>query len=58
MVQLGADFFQGTGAAPPGYGHDYAPADYIDAWRALTEPAGWTDDDSRRLKLVFAGHQR
>jgi len=55
---LGADFFQGTGAAPMGYGHDYAPADYIDAWRALTEPAVWTDDDSRRLKLVFAGHQR
>jgi len=54
MVQLGADFFQATEAAPPGFGHDYAPAHYIDAWRALTEPTGWTDDDLRRLKLLFA----
>lgn len=56
--QLGADFFQATEAAPPGFGHAYAPADYIDAWRALTEPTGWSDDDLRRLRLLFAGYQR
>jgi len=53
MVQLAADFFQGTDAAPVGYGHDFAPAHYIDAWRALTDPDDWTEDDTRRLKALF-----
>jgi len=27
---------------PVGYGHVYAPADYIDAWYEVTQPPGWT----------------
>jgi uncharacterized membrane protein len=57
MVQLAADFMQGTEAAPIGYGHDFAPADYIDAWLALTAPPGWTDEDTRRLKSLFAAYR-
>ena len=45
-------------APPLGYGHDFAPAHYVDAWLALTEPAGWTDADTRRLKSLFATYRR
>jgi uncharacterized membrane protein len=58
MVQLAADMAAGTGAAPLGYGHNFAPAHYIDAWVALTEPADWTEEDTRRLKSVFAAYHR
>ena len=34
---------------PPGFGHDYA-TDYADGWAAVLPPAGWTDDDTRRLE--------
>jgi uncharacterized membrane protein len=36
--------------APVGYGHVYAPADYIDAWNAVTQPPGWTPDQLAALK--------
>jgi uncharacterized membrane protein len=58
MVQLAADLAEGTDAAPLGYGHNFAPGHYIDAWLALTEPTGWTGDDTRRLKALFAAYQR
>jgi uncharacterized membrane protein len=58
MVQVAADLAAGTEAAPLGYGHNFAPADYIDAWVALTEPRGWTAGDSRRLKSLFATYRR
>jgi uncharacterized membrane protein len=54
MVQLAADM-PVAGAAPPGYGHNFAPEHYIDAWLALTEPKGWTEADTRRLKSLYAG---
>ncbi|WP_273500822.1 alpha/beta hydrolase [Paracoccus sphaerophysae] len=38
--------------APPGHGHAYVAADYIGPWHAVTAPAGWTEEDNRRL----AGH--
>jgi uncharacterized membrane protein len=41
------------GSAPPGFGHEFAPADYIDAWVALTEPEGWTEADLERLRSLF-----
>jgi uncharacterized membrane protein len=34
MLQLAADMVVGT--APPGFGHEYATADYNNAWLALT----------------------
>jgi uncharacterized membrane protein len=57
-VQVAADLAAGTEAAPLGYGHNFAPAHYIDAWIALTEPAAWTDGDSQRLKSLFSTYHR
>jgi uncharacterized membrane protein len=51
MLQLAADMVVGT--APKGFGHEYAPEHYIDAWLALTEPAGCTASDVGRLKDFF-----
>ena len=39
---------------PLGHGHNFAPDDYIEAWLALTEPAGWTEPEIGRLKALFA----
>ena len=58
MLQIAADLAAGTEVVPLGYGHNFAPAHYIDAWLALTEPAGWTDEDTRRLKERFVGYRR
>ena len=58
MLQVAADLAAGTEAAPLGYGHNFAPAHYIDAWRAVTEPVGWTDGHSQRLKSVFGTYRR
>lgn len=35
--------------SPLGYGHVYSTADYVDAWEALLEPAGW---DAARLDAL------
>ncbi len=51
MLQVAADM--AVGETPRGYGHEYAHEDYIDAWIALTEPEGWSDDDVERLKELF-----
>lgn len=36
-------------SVPAGYGHNYAPAHYVDAWVAVTDPADWTSEQSKRL---------
>ena len=51
MLQLAADMMVGT--APTGFGHEYAPAHYIEAWLALTEPAGWSEAELERLRGLF-----
>ncbi len=51
MLQLAADM--AFGSAPPGFGHEFAPRDYIDAWVALTEPEGWTEPELERLRTLF-----
>lgn len=51
MLQLAADMMVGT--APKGFGHEYAATHYIDAWLALTEPAGWRDSELTRLRTLF-----
>lgn len=51
MLQLAADM--GLGTAPQGFGHEYAPSDYIDAWIELTEPDGWSASEIERLKKLF-----
>jgi uncharacterized membrane protein len=53
MLQVLADMRAGE-ITPPGHGHNYAPNNYLDAWLALTEPPGWTEEDVRRLKALFA----
>jgi uncharacterized membrane protein len=52
MLQLAMDMIVGT--APTGFGHEIAAADYLEAWLALTEPAGWSDEDLARLRALFA----
>ncbi|MFD0981430.1 alpha/beta hydrolase [Tropicimonas aquimaris] len=37
-------------AVPSGFGHNYAARDYIEPWVAVTEPEGWSAEDSERLK--------
>jgi uncharacterized membrane protein len=37
-------------AVPSGFGHNYAARDYIDPWVAVTDPAGWDEAESARLK--------
>lgn len=36
-------------SVPSGYGHNYAPAHYIDAWAAVTAPSEWTPEKSKQL---------
>jgi uncharacterized membrane protein len=51
MLQLAVDMVAGT--APRGFGHEYAAADYIEAWVALAEPEGWTPTELARLRKLF-----
>ena len=53
FLQVAFDIPMAT-TVPTGYGHNYAPAHYIDGWIAVTNPAGWSDDDTVRLKRLFA----
>jgi len=51
MLQLAADM--AVGAAPRGFGHEYAPTDYLTAWLALTGPPDLTADEIERLYRLF-----
>ncbi|MBA2780573.1 alpha/beta hydrolase [Billgrantia kenyensis] len=51
MLQLLADL--AVGRAPPGYGHSMAAEHYLDAWVALTEPEGWSEEELARLRERF-----
>lgn len=52
FLQVGFDL--GVAAfVTKGYGHNYAPAHYINAWIEVTQPKNWTADDTRRLKQIF-----
>lgn len=42
---------------PMGYGHNYAPADYIDAWISVTSPEGFTEGQRNLLKAEFADRE-
>ncbi|MFK7821537.1 MAG: alpha/beta-hydrolase family protein, partial [Planctomycetaceae bacterium] len=52
FLQVAFDLPMAT-SVPPGYGHNYAPAHYIDAWIAVTDPTNWSDKDTRSLKAIF-----
>jgi len=49
MMQLALDMLI-AGEAPMGYGHLYAPAQYIDAWMLVTGIQDWSDEDIALLK--------
>lgn len=53
FFQVGFDIPMAT-TVPSGYGHNFTPADYIEAWLAVTDPDNWTADDTKRLKARFA----
>jgi uncharacterized membrane protein len=47
-LQVGIDLMFAA-AVPPGHGHNYAVADYIEAWTAVTAPQNWTGENASRL---------
>ena len=49
QFQLALDMALAFGA-PPGHGHAYYAQDYIEPWVQVTDPQGWTDADTERLK--------
>jgi len=51
--QVTADLVFAVGV-PDGHGHKYE-ADYADGWADVTQPAGWTDDDTARLRALVGG---
>lgn len=53
FLQVAFDLPMAT-SVPHGYGHNIAAASYIDAWKEVTDPAGWSADDTARLKERFA----
>ena len=56
-LQISFDLATATGV-PLGYGHNYDPGSYIDAWIAVTDPPHWSPDDTRRLKAHFTRPSR
>lgn len=53
FLQIACDLPMAT-SVPSGYGHNYAPASYLDAWIAVTEPEEWGAEDTERLKQVLS----
>ena len=49
FLQLAFDLPMAT-SVPIGYGHNYHPESYTDAWIEITSPPNWTAEDTRRLK--------
>jgi uncharacterized membrane protein len=41
------------GSVPPGYGHNFGSASYVDAWAAMTQPPGGTDAKAEALKTLL-----
>ncbi|MCX2724105.1 alpha/beta hydrolase [Roseibium salinum] len=52
LLQLTVDMAAAV-KVPRGFGHRYAPEDYIDAWVAVTEPEGWPKAELERLKSIY-----
>jgi uncharacterized membrane protein len=40
-------------SVPLGYGHNFAPSSYIDAWIEVTQPEGWNEAKIERIKALF-----
>ena len=54
FFQVGFDIPAAT-SVPLGYGHNFAPDNYIDAWIEVTQPSNWSAADTVKLKTHFIG---
>jgi uncharacterized membrane protein len=52
-LQLALDMALAT-TVPAGRGHVYAASDYVDAWLAILDPAGWDAAQIEALKAELA----
>lgn len=52
FLQVAFDVPMAT-SVPLGYGHNFAPADYIDAWIEVTQPKHWSAADTEKVKNHF-----
>lgn len=50
MLQLAVDMLLAD-RTPMGYGHVFAPSDYVTAWQSLFDPPGWNDAEIQRLQI-------
>lgn len=48
FLQVAFDLPMAT-SVPLGFGHNYSPKSYLDAWVAVTQPDDWTEDRSQQL---------
>lgn len=53
FLQIAFDLPMAT-SVPHGYGHNIAPASYIDAWKEVTSPEEWSAEETAGLKELFA----
>lgn len=54
FLQVSVDQFVGV-SPPNGHGHNYGDT-IVSAWAAVTQPEGWTKDDSARLQAKMDGY--
>lgn len=54
FFQIAFDIPMAT-SVPLGYGHNFAPANYIDAWIEVTQPYNWESSDTEKIKAYFRG---
>jgi uncharacterized membrane protein len=53
MLQLAFDMAVAT-TTPSGFGHVFAPQHYVEAWMAVTDVRGWSDEQVAALKQRLA----
>lgn len=54
FLQIAFDIPMATNV-PLGYGHNFAPSEYIDAWIEVTQPKNLSDSDIEKIKTHFIG---
>jgi len=54
FLQVAFDIPMAT-SVPLGYGHNFAPNEYIDAWVEITQPKTWKTEDTENIKAHFIG---
>ena len=52
FLQIAFDIPMATNV-PLGYGHNFAPDEYIDAWIEVTQPKNWNSSDTAKIKAHF-----